>query len=190
MRSQIPGTDVLLLLGCERINRDTLSRQKDLSYAVIDDLGCLIYVNRQSLGIIRNIHRRLGLKGKAHIHDLDRMSVSGREIYQPAFCDDADSITVLKLITDYVIAKFRLLDAVVIKIFNADFAVEMSGIAAYRAVFHGIEMSLDDYILASRNSYKEITQRSNLIHCHYLIAFHNGFTRLNGIDLGDDYLGA
>ena len=47
-------------------------------------------------------------------------------------------------------------------------------------------MSSYDDILASCNRYEEVAQRSSFIHGHYLVAFHNGFACLNGIDLGND----
>ena len=118
------------------------------------------------------------------------MSVAACQIDQPAFAEHRQRASVGKGIAHDIVPQFRRSYRHLAQSRHIDLTVKVSGIAQDRAVLHLHKVLGIDDLVAARHGHKEITICCCLFHRHHFKSVHDGFDRLDRIDLGHDHLGS
>ena len=76
------------------------------------------------------------------------------------------------------------------QVVDLDLAVVVAGVAHDGAVLHGFKMTANDDVLHSGRRAEDVAKFGGLVHGHHTVAFHDGSQRRQGVDFGDDDVGA
>ena len=118
------------------------------------------------------------------------MAVAGGQVHQTSLSQDVQGVAVGQGVADDVLPAQLLLHGHLTQLCHGDLAVEVIGVGQQDVVLHGLEVAGDDDVLAAGDGDEDIAQRSGLVHGHDPEAVHGGIQRLEGVDLGDDHVGA
>ena len=116
------------------------------------------------------------------------MTITSCKVYQTTFCDDIDSVSVLKSISYDILSGWFYLNCHLSKTCYIHLTIKVSSITADCSVLHCKEVLLHDDSVTSCYCHEDISKRSCLLHLHYLEAVHYSLHCLDRIHLGNDYL--
>ena len=140
--------------------------------------------------MLRQVFCGQSLDREAHVHDLRRMSVSGRQVHQTSFCQDTDPLPGGQLIALDIFSHLFGLDRHFTKAGHIDLAVEVARVAEDGALLHLHEILRVDDLVAARYGHEEVSQLCRFLHGHHVKAVHHRLDGLHGIDLRHDDSGA
>ena len=133
-----------------------------------------------------NSELRHELVGERHIHYFRRMPFSGGKIDKAPFRKQKDAITILQSVFFIILSDFARTLGEFLKIGDVNLAIIMSCITDDRAIFHGIEMSLNNYIFHSRCCDEDVANFCSIIHLHDAVPFERRFQGCRRFHFGYD----
>ena len=139
--------------------------------------------------MLREVLRRQGLHGKAHVHDLGRVAVRRRQIHKPPLRNGEEGLPVRQYIALDVVARVVLLHGELLEPRHVDLHVEVAGVGEDGAVLHGLEVLGGDDAAAAGDGDEHVPGLRCLPHGHDLKAVHHSLQRADRVGLGDDDLG-
>ena len=145
-------------------------------------------VRRKLSAVLCEVFCRECLHGKAHVHDLRRVSVARGEVHEPALGDGEERLAVRQDIALYIVPRVIFPDGELFKPRHVDLDVEVPGVCEYRAVLHRLEVLSRNDAAAPCDGDEHVAHARRVLHRHDLVPVHDGFERADRVDLSDDDL--
>ena len=177
---------VFFLATAQAVNGNAHSLELAARNVVIDFRGDRHDARFQLATRAHQILRAHGLHGKAHVHDLRRVAVAGRQIDQPPLRNDIDRLAVRQTVSINIVP--RLIDFIraAVERLHVDLDIEVSGVGDDRAVLHPLAVLERNDVFAARDGHENVADGGGIHHRHDLVAVHNGLERPDGVNFCHD----
>ena len=139
-RSHFPGSQILLLLFRQLIDRHTHSVKFEAGDLFVDLRRDRIDLFFELLVILDQIFSRQGLIGKAHVHHARGMPLCQSQIDQPPFTEQTHTPAITECVLFDARSDGPVLPAELFQAGDVQFDVEMAGIGDDGSILHGREM--------------------------------------------------
>src|SRR5260221_1210723 len=140
--------------------------------------------------VLDEIFGRERLVSEAHVHHRSGVAFGRGEVDETAFGDEVHLAAVLHEEFVHQRTNFSLAGRERFERGNFNFHVEVAGVANDGTALHHFEVLAADDVFISGDSDEYVAFFGRVRHWHHAETIHHGFDALDGIDFGDDDVGA